>query len=384
MPIITNFTVPSASPDTVNPPTRFAFVGRKVSGGSAAFNTPVRIESVTDANTQFGATSELTRWFTYFFSQISSSVEAYGVCYDDSSITTDTARNTAVNSAINSIQNINNFIPDIIIVPIVTRNIDVSTSYANAVATNLNTVCINLQCFAIVDAGKDSSNDQAAAVSWGSANQLTRVAGVFGEFNVAGVTGNTVPASVIIATERGVVDANRGIHIPMDREPVRGITSADSDSVVTYSPVSTSSQVQTLRNARIGTIYQYRSWQVSSPLLYNATANSPVRFITVRRVVDDVVKDLSDVCHDLLGENITGDNVEDTMTTMQQHLEALIGLGEIGGGTVTWGSQNTPTTVQQGFLFFDIAIEVLIPVQRITLNFSVTVASSGLVTTTAP
>ena len=112
-------------------------------------------------------------------------------------------------------------------------------------------------------------------------------------------------------------------------------------------------------------------------LLVADTSTDPLRFLPVRRILDDIVRHLVDSSLDALRLNIGPGFGDYVITHTQRYIDTLIGRGALVAGSVTPDTEaNTPAALSAGQANFNVTITPVFPAQQI--NYTVHVDTTAL------
>ena len=354
-------------------PAVVGIVAEKVSGGSAASNTPTAVRTAAEATAAFGATSKILAACREIFAKSNAAV--VGCVFDPNSdipsrLAGIAAAITAIKASLSAPSA--GFKPTILIAPGETYN-EVSSApvgTAHTIAALLNTMAGEMNAACILDAGPAT---RAVALAYNTANGGNRALIAAQTIKTGLVT--ALDGSSFLASELAKNDGDFGVYDSFSNRPVSNVVSVNPARSFDY--LDQNSDAVTMRRSAITSIVLSpgevgRVWRVIGGLVKVTGASNPLRYLGVRRGVDDIRRRLINLSVERYNRGMAGDFIDDLVSDANDVLDLLVSAGVLVSGTATAAtSRNTETARTAGLAYLQAS--VLFPSINESITFDVQV-----------
>ena len=346
-------------------------LAEKVTGGSANKDTPTAVRTVAAATAAFGATSKITALCKEVFAK--SNAVVVGCVFDpNSDIPSRSAGIVAAVAAIKTSLSATGFKPTILIAPGETFNevSDEPVGTAHTLAALLNTTAGEMNAACILDAGPAT---RAIALAYNTANGGNRALIAAQTIQTGLVT--KMDGSSFLASELAKNDGDFGVYDSFSNRPVSNVVSVDPARSFDY--LDQNSDAVAMRRSAITSIVLSpgevgRVWRVIGGLVKVSPATNPLRYLGVRRGVDDIRRRLINLSVERYNRGMAGDFIDDLASDANDIMDLLVSAGVLVSGTVTASNpKNTDTARSAGLAY--LAASVRFPSINESITFDVQV-----------
>ena len=245
----------------------------------------------------------------------------------------------------------------------------VPTNVANDVVAKTLEIADVLDALGIVDfpwvpAASSAADLVTLATAWAANNYGSHLLGV-GPRVVRGAVGVPLAPYIAAAIARRDSESQAGIAASPNGAPIRGITALEKN--LTWSLLSSSLQVDELNSAGLVSAIQHSGWHMwGTRTMVDPTSTNPARFISVRRVIDDIRRHIIETSFAYFEHSADEFLIDLVVGATNRYLGRRVADRALTSGIcVADPDRNTPSARAAGQVFFQVTIVPKFPAETI-------------------
>ena len=237
----------------------------------------------------------------------------------------------------------------------------------NPLATALETVASRLRGIAYLD-GPNTTH--AAALEYVGDFNTARTYILDPGGMVTNDDGELVPAAMsgFALGLTSKVDSKDGWWNPPSNRPILGLQKLARP--IDYSPGDENSRAVLLNSAGVATVIRYQGGFKLFGVRTTATSDPAFKYLSVRRIADNIQDSVQEAMFYYIDKNITKNFLRSVVNRANGFLRNMVSLGAlIGAECFVDGELNTPDSIAQGKVYFNVKFTPPYPAEEIIFTF---------------